>query len=92
MYKAHVPDPVSEIVTIAAARGITMTTCQPMHVDGFWWIDAQGRHSGICLDWKPGRGFGVYGRDAGFLGPPAHIVEDPSIALDHAVSEGRRAA
>jgi len=49
---------------------------------GNWWIDLPGRKA-ITLEWRPGRGFGLwFGRSEGYGEGPMEIFRTPERAVD----------
>jgi DNA-binding XRE family transcriptional regulator len=52
----------------------------PDEAAGNWWIDVHSGKKQVTLDYRPGKGFGVYHSDAGYGEGPAEVYRTPELA------------
>jgi DNA-binding XRE family transcriptional regulator len=94
------PKPVSEfLLNVAAQLPVVAFTVEPGgEALGNWWIEMKLSKRSLAVEWRPGRGFGIYspGQEAYGEGP-REVFRDPPMAARRAIQllgtpGGRRAS
>jgi DNA-binding XRE family transcriptional regulator len=52
----------------------------PDNVEGNWWVDVRAGRKRVTLEYRPGRGFGIFHKDAGYGEGPAEVYRTPELA------------
>lgn len=48
---------------------------------GNWWIDIRAGKKRVALEYQPGKGFGIFGRKAGYGEGPIEVYRTPEVAV-----------
>lgn len=58
---------------------------QPEHPGGSYWVDVSTGRKRHTLEYRPGKGFGLFHKDAGYGEGPAEIYRTPELAAQRIV-------